>query len=104
MGDSPRAGLGGPNTTDDHRVQITYKTAKKVRRVNQYVLGKIIGEGEYIHTTLLNPLTSTRVGSYAKVKEAVNVKTKEKVAIKIVKKSRIKNIPNGECVVCVLCV
>jgi len=66
-------------TTLNQNVNVTYKQTKKVKKVNQYILGKLIGEG-----------------TYAKVKEAIDTKTKRRVAIKIIKKRRLRTIPNGE--------
>jgi len=63
----------------NQNVNVTYKEAKKVKKVNQYVLGRLIGEG-----------------AYAKVKEAIDTKTKRRVAIKIIKKRRLRTIPHGE--------
>jgi len=64
-----------------HRVYITahvkvyHKENKKIKRINQYIFGKKIG-----------------TGAVAKVKEAFDVKTNKKVAIKIVKKKVIKTL------------
>ena len=78
---------GGPNsfyddiqfiqyTSQDLQLDMRKKTAKIVGR---YVMGDILGEG-----------------SYGKVKEGFCIETLKRVAIKIMKQSRLKKIPNGE--------
>jgi serine/threonine-protein kinase 11 len=52
---------------------------KPPKIVAQYVLGDVIGEG-----------------SYGKVREAFDSETLQRVAMKIMKKKRLKKIPNGE--------
>lgn len=51
----------------------------KVKQIGRYILGDKIGEG-----------------SYSKVKEAIDNQTLERRAIKIMKRQRLKKIPNGE--------
>ena len=61
-------------------IEITYPDkTEKVKQIGRYILGDKIGEG-----------------SYSKVKEAIDVVTLERRAIKIMKKQRLKKIPNGE--------
>lgn len=66
-----------------HRVnssEILYeKKKKKVKFVGQYLLGDVVGEG-----------------SYSKVKEVLDMLTLERRAAKIMKKKRLRKIPNGE--------
>ncbi|KAF7496289.1 Serine/threonine-protein kinase stk11 [Sarcoptes scabiei] len=66
-----------------HRVdssEILYeKKRRKVKIVGHYLLGDIVGEG-----------------SYSKVKEALDTRTLERRAAKIMKKKRLRKIPNGE--------
>lgn len=61
-------------------IEIIYPDkTEKVKQIGRYILGDKIGEG-----------------SYSKVKEAIDVVTLERRAIKIMKKQRLKKIPNGE--------
>jgi len=61
---------------DDELNEVTYKTVDKgPKKVKQYILGEILGEG-----------------SYAKVREAIDSETLKRVAIKIVKKRVIRRI------------
>lgn len=66
-----------------HRVnssEILYqKKRRKVKFVSHYLLGDVMGEG-----------------SYSKVKEVLDTITLERRAAKIMKKKRLKKIPNGE--------
>jgi len=55
------------------------KKKRKVKFVGQYLLGDIVGEG-----------------SYSKVKEVLDTVTLERRAAKIMKKKRLRKIPNGE--------
>eukprot|EP01113_Clastostelium_recurvatum_P017031 TRINITY_DN1994_c0_g1_i2.p1 TRINITY_DN1994_c0_g1~~TRINITY_DN1994_c0_g1_i2.p1 ORF type:complete len:595 (+),score=91.52 TRINITY_DN1994_c0_g1_i2:173-1957(+) len=61
---------------------ITYKLRKGPKTVRQYAMGSIIGEG-----------------SYASVREAIDTNTLARVAIKIIKRRRLKRIPGGEAAV-----
>lgn len=74
--------------TDDndfvfHRVnsdQIIYQTKKKkCKMIGKYVMGDLLGEG-----------------SYAKVKEMLDTETLCRRAVKILKKRKLRRIPNGE--------
>lgn len=66
-----------------HRVnsfEILYeKKKKKAKFIGKYVLGDVLGEG-----------------SYSKVKEVLDSVTLERRAFKIMKKKRLRKIPNGE--------
>lgn len=66
-----------------HRVnstEILYeKKKRKVKFVGRYLLGDVVGEG-----------------SYSKVKEVLDTATLERKAAKIMKKKRLRKIPNGE--------
>ena len=66
-----------------HRVnssEILYeKKRRKVKFVSKYLLGDVVGEG-----------------SYSKVKEVLDTETLERRAAKIMKKKRLRKIPNGE--------
>ncbi|KAL0488346.1 serine/threonine-protein kinase Stk [Acrasis kona] len=73
---------GIPNSTSNSSIasdelnEVTYKTVDKgPKKVNQYVLGEILGEG-----------------SYAKVREAIDSNSLKRVAIKIVKKRVMRKI------------
>ncbi|KAJ3442846.1 serine/threonine kinase [Anaeramoeba flamelloides] len=61
------------------KVKITFQKKRETKIVNQYMFGNVLGSG-----------------SYGKVREAINQNTHEKVAIKKMKKRRLKRIPNGE--------
>lgn len=66
-----------------HRVnsdQIIYQTKKKkCKMIGKYVMGDMLGEG-----------------SYAKVKEMLDTETLCRRAVKILKKRKLRRIPNGE--------
>ncbi|XP_054263193.1 serine/threonine-protein kinase STK11 [Macrosteles quadrilineatus] len=66
-----------------HRVnsdQIIYQTKKKrCKMIGKYVMGDLLGEG-----------------SYAKVKEMMDTETLCRLAVKILKKRKLRRIPNGE--------
>lgn len=66
-----------------HRVnsdQIIYHAKKyKFKMVGKYVMGDLLGEG-----------------SYAKVKEMMDTETLCRHAVKILKKRKLRRIPNGE--------
>lgn len=65
-----------------HRVnsdQIIYTKKKKFKMVGKYVMGDMLGEG-----------------SYAKVKEMMDTETLCRRAVKILKKRKLRRIPNGE--------
>lgn len=66
-----------------HRVnsdQIIYQTKKKkCKMIGKYVMGDLLGEG-----------------SYAKVKEMLDTETLCRRAVKILKKRKLRRIPNGE--------
>lgn len=66
-----------------HRVnsdQIIYQTKKKkCKMIGKYVMGDLLGEG-----------------SYAKVKEMLDSETLCRRAVKILKKKKLRRIPNGE--------
>lgn len=66
-----------------HRVnsdQIIYQTKKKkFKMIGKYVMGDLLGEG-----------------SYAKVKEMMDTDTLCRRAVKILKKRKLRRIPNGE--------
>eukprot|EP00127_Corallochytrium_limacisporum_P004678 Clim_evm32s172 gene=Clim_evmTU32s172 len=60
--------------------QILYQPKKKTPKlVGKYLLGDMLGEG-----------------SYGKVKEAIDSDTLDRLAIKILKKRKLRKIPNGE--------
>ncbi|KAH3832278.1 serine/threonine-protein kinase stk11-like [Dreissena polymorpha] len=75
------------NDVDDsldffHRVdsaEVVYHGRKRAKLVEKYLMGDIIGEG-----------------SYAKVKEVLDTETLCRRAVKILKKKRLRRIPNGE--------
>lgn len=56
-----------------------YQKDERPKFVGRYLIGDLIGEG-----------------SYSKVKECIDSETLERRAIKIMKKQRLKKIPNGE--------
>jgi len=59
---------------------IVYETKKKATKfIGKYVMGDVLGEG-----------------SYAKVKEAIDSETLIRRAVKIMKKRKLRKIPNGE--------
>lgn len=66
-----------------HRVdsdQIIYQTKKKrLKLIGKYVMGDLLGEG-----------------SYGKVKEMLDSETLCRHAVKILKKNKLRRIPNGE--------
>lgn len=65
-----------------HRVdsdQIIYEKKKKCKIIGKYVMGDLLGEG-----------------SYGKVKEMLDSETLCRRAVKILKKKKLKRIPNGE--------
>ena len=63
-----------------HSFEILYqKKKKRAKFVGQYVMGDVVGEG-----------------SYSKVKECLDSRTLERKAAKIMKKKRLRKIPNGE--------
>jgi len=62
--------------------QVNYQKVTRIRIVDDYALGRVLGEG-----------------SYAKVKEGVNTNTKSLVAIKIFSRVRLRSIENGEIMV-----
>lgn len=65
-----------------HRVsslEILYQKKKRTAKfVDKYLLGDVLGEG-----------------SYSKVKECLDSQTLERRAVKIMKKKRLRKIPNG---------
>jgi len=84
--------LGFMNAADDddlengiffHRVasdQIVYRTRRKrAKLVGKYLMGDMLGEG-----------------SYGKVKECLDTDTLCRRAVKILKKKKLRKIPNGE--------
>jgi len=82
--------LGFMNADDDlengvffHRVasdQIVYRTRRKrAKLVGKYLMGDMLGEG-----------------SYGKVKECLDTDTLCRRAVKILKKKKLRKIPNGE--------
>jgi len=66
-----------------HRVpsdQIVYRTRRKrAKLVGKYLMGDMLGEG-----------------SYGKVKECLDTETLHRRAVKILKKKKLRKIPNGE--------
>lgn len=66
-----------------HRVasdQIVYRTRRKrAKLVGKYLMGDVLGEG-----------------SYGKVKECLDTETLCRRAVKILKKKKLRKIPNGE--------
>ncbi|CAG2107906.1 unnamed protein product [Medioppia subpectinata] len=63
-----------------HSFEILYqKKKKRAKFVDQYVMGDVVGEG-----------------AYSRVKECLDSKTLERKAAKIMKKKRLRKIPNGE--------
>jgi len=82
--------LGFINAEDDlengiffHRVasdQIVYRTRRKrAKLVGKYLMGDMLGEG-----------------SYGKVKDCLDTETLCRRAVKILKKKKLRKIPNGE--------
>lgn len=60
--------------------QVIYQRGPKgVKMIGRYVVGEVLGEG-----------------SYGKVKEALDQDTLTRRAIKILKRNKLKRIPNGE--------
>lgn len=78
-----------------HRVdsaEVVYQARKRAKLVGKYLMGDILGEG-----------------SYGKVKEVLDTETLCRRAVKILKKKRLRRIPNGEqnvkryiCVGCII--
>lgn len=63
-----------------HSFEILYqKKKKRAKFVDKYIMGDLVGEG-----------------SYSKVKECLDSETLERKAAKIMKKKRLRKIPNGE--------
>lgn len=66
-----------------HRVdsdQIIYRSKKKrCKLIGKYIMGDVLGEG-----------------SYGKVKELLDMETVCRRAVKILKKRKLRRIPNGE--------
>lgn len=65
-----------------HRVaseDIVYQAKKRVKFVGQYVMGDVLGEG-----------------SYGKAKECIDTTNLARLAVKILKKTKLRKIPNGE--------
>lgn len=65
-----------------HRVdsaQVIYERRKRAKLVEKYLIGDLLGEG-----------------SYGKVKEVLDTETLCRRAVKILKKKRLRRIPNGE--------
>lgn len=58
---------------------LIYQKDSRPKFVGRYLIGDLIGEG-----------------SYSKVKEVIDSETLERRAVKIMKKQRLKKIPNGE--------
>lgn len=88
LGDDTRPLSWLTETEDDgplvfHRVnskEIIYQTRKKkAKMIGKYVMGDILGEG-----------------SYGKVKEMLDSETLCRRAVKILKKKKLRKIPNGE--------
>lgn len=83
IGATVECGIG----TDDvntffHRVasdQIIYEEKKRCKYIGKYVMGDLLGEG-----------------SYGKVKEMLDSETLCRRAVKILKKKKLRRIPNGE--------
>lgn len=74
---------GVSNDMGFHRVesdQIIYRNKKKrCKLIGKYVMGDVLGEG-----------------SYGKVKELLDMETLCRRAVKILKKRKLRRIPNGE--------
>jgi serine/threonine-protein kinase 11 len=65
---------------------VTYQTVDKgPKKINQYILGEKLGQGTNIFTT-------NSIGSYAKVREAIDSNTLKRVAVKIMKLRVMKKI------------
>ena len=93
MGDDTNGFLGeldGPSFLGDedpniffHRVdsdQIIYQPRRKrAKLVGKYLMGDVLGEG-----------------SYGKVKEMLNCDSLRRCAVKIMKRRKLRRIPNGE--------
>lgn len=65
-----------------HRVEsaeVVYQGRKRAKLVEKYLMGDMLGEG-----------------SYGKVKEVLDTETLCRRAVKILKKKRLRRIPNGE--------
>ena len=72
----------GNNASFFHRVaseDIIYQVKKRVKFVGHYLFGDVLGEG-----------------SYGKVKECIDTHNLARLAVKILKKSKLRKIPNGE--------
>lgn len=74
---------GVTNDMGFHRVdsdQIIYRSKKKrCKLIGKYVMGDVLGEG-----------------SYGKVKELLDMETLCRRAVKILKRKKLRRIPNGE--------
>lgn len=74
---------GTANDMGFHRVdsdQIIYRSKKeRCKLIGKYVMGDMLGEG-----------------SYGKVKELLDIETLCRRAVKILKKRKLRRIPNGE--------
>ena len=65
-----------------HRVdsaQVVYEGRKRAKLIEKYLMGDLLGEG-----------------SYGKVKEVLDTESLCRRAVKILKKKRLRRIPNGE--------
>ena len=65
-----------------HRVDsndIVYRPKKRAKLIGKYIVGDLLGEG-----------------SYGKVKECMDCETLCRRAVKILKKKKLRKIPNGE--------
>ena len=65
-----------------HRVdsdQVVYQGRKRAKLIEKYLMGDLLGEG-----------------SYGKVKEVLDTESLCRRAVKILKKKRLRRIPNGE--------
>lgn len=76
----------GDDTMEDlnffHRVEsaeVVYQGRKRAKLIEKYLMGDMLGEG-----------------SYGKVKEVLDTETLCRRAVKILKKKRLRRIPNGE--------
>ena len=68
--------------------------------VKDWLFGSVLGEGRtgsrVLKYDLFHPYDKVNPQSFAKVKEVLNVITLERAAVKIIKKRRLRRIPNGE--------
>ncbi|KAL9649881.1 hypothetical protein ABK040_011354 [Willaertia magna] len=72
--------LSSTSIASDDLNEITYgQRQKPAKQVKQYILGEILGEG-----------------AYGKVREAIDSNSLKRVAIKIIKRDKLKKIKNGE--------